>query len=180
MSYTPIILTKGFACLKIAKFLCRRLTAHGWIKPSSGDGFQGGVVLSTDEEDVFVSEPENCYPELVPFCRKLDIAALCTMQGDVVNDLLQRLHPDTAEVVLAADQVIPILPSRRDLINSDSSVRRRDFACFIKDEKLLLAWSTNANALAPHMSHLETKMMDAVRYIKTFDWTCPPRPISKV
>lgn len=146
----------------MARFLYRRVVSQGWILPNEdSEGAQCGIVLADGGE--YHAEPAGIYPEMKDICRKLDIVALCAMRCDVTHHLLQRIPQDDGEITLSPHHVtIPVVESLQQIVSSDSRVRRRDFACFVRNERLLLVWSYNADELFAQASNMESKMVGMV------------------
>jgi hypothetical protein len=114
-------------------------------------------------EDDFIAEPASVYPEMTDICRNLYIAVMCALDGDITDHVFAKIPPGCTEFKPSPLQVtVPVVPSLRDLATVDSTVRCRDFACFVAKEKLVLARSQSADELLTDADDLDSKMVGMV------------------
>ena len=122
-----------------------------------------GVVLQSDNEDESFIHPRNAFPELATIASKLDIAAGFTMQSKAVKHLIDKMDDSQHEVTLMPHRItVPVVQSLYELASGNHSVLRRDHACFVIREGLLLLWSRTPDDLGEHAKDMEGKLIDAV------------------
>lgn len=122
-------------------------------------------MLRSDSGDGYAFHPPNAFIELSTICSRLDITAAFTMQCESVHHIIQKLHDAQTEITLQPHHLtIPVAQSLRELATSNRSVMRRDYACFVKEESLLLLWSHTADDLLTHARDIEDKLVDSVYF----------------
>ena len=86
------------------------------------------------------------------------------MQCETVRHIIQNFHDGQTEITLQPYHItIPIVQSLHELVTFNKSVMRRDYACFVKAENLLLLWSNTADDLLTFAREMEDKLVDSVR-----------------
>ncbi|KAK4232962.1 glycosyl transferase family group 2-domain-containing protein [Achaetomium macrosporum] len=150
----------------LARYLYQKITEREWISPDRRGGsphdHAAGIVLAADSGD-YVSHPQNAFPELSAICQKLNIPVVFTMRCDTVDHFLDRLQDGEVEVSLQPHHIIlPVVQSLHALATFDNSVRSRDCACFVREERLLLVWSRSTDDLLGHAGDVEDKLIGAM------------------
>jgi hypothetical protein len=85
------------------------------------------------------------------------------MRCETVDHFIDKLQPGQSEVTLMPHRVtIPVAESLRELATTNQTVMRRDYAAFLKDERVLLLWSSTADDLLDHARDMESKLVDSV------------------
>lgn len=87
------------------------------------------------------------------------------MQSETIDHFVGNLQDGEVEVNLKAHNIsIPVVQSLLELATVDNTVRRRDFACLVREERLLLVWAQSADRLLTHASDLEDKLVASVSF----------------
>jgi hypothetical protein len=156
----------------MAQFLSRRFQEKGWLQPDPAARLSSalGVVLRAepedDEEPKYVCKPDNIDPDLQSISTNLGLEAIVTMSSDITTLLFKRIKKNDSEITLSPHNItVPIVDSFSALAMDGSNVRRRDFCCFSRQEKVVLVWTNSADELMAHAIEVETKLMGSV---------CPP------
>jgi hypothetical protein len=123
------------------------------------------LALRSDSGEDVTLEPSNAFTELSGICWKLDIPAAFTMRCEAVDHFIQKLQndPTQTEITLHPHHMtIPVVDSLHELATFDTSVRRRDYACFVREEAVLLVWSQTSDELLIHAGEMEDKLVASV------------------
>ena len=121
------------------------------------------MVLQSESQDGYYVYPQNAFAELKNICSRLELVAAFTMQCDTVDHFIEKLQVNQTEITLMPHCLtIPVAESLQELARGNHSVRRRDYACFIRKEHLLLLWSQTADDLLDHAKDIERKLVDSV------------------
>lgn len=153
----------------MAQFLNRRFQEKGWLLPDPTARLSSalGVVLRVDpeedEEVKYVSKPDEVDPDLQQISTNLGLEAIFTMSSDITALLFKRIGKSDSEVTLTPHNItVPVVDSLNALALDSSNVRRRDFCCFARQEKVVLVWTSTADELMTHAIEVETKLMGSI------------------
>ena len=151
---------------QLASFLYKKFIEESWIDEdlNTSLGSVPGVVLRSEElEDGYSVYPRNAFPELGVIASRLDIGAGFTMRSKAVSHLVDKMTDDQTEVTLMPHRItVPVTQSLQVLATGEHSVMRRDHACFVVREGLLLLWSRTPDDLTDHAKDMEGKLIDAM------------------
>lgn len=155
----------------MSQFLQRRFQEQGWLQPDPAARLTSslGMVMraedyeNEEEEIKYIVKPETVDPDLKTISEKLGLAVVFTMSSDITALVFKRVSPNDSEITLSPNNItVPVVESLNSLGSDPSSVRRRDFCCFVRQEKVVLVWSTSADEILLHASDVETKLMSSV------------------
>lgn len=153
----------------MAQFLHHRFQEKGWLQPDPAARLTSalGLVMlvdpETDEEVKYVSKPDDTDSNLQTISTSLGVEAIFTMSSDITALIFKRIGKNDAEVTLSPHNITaPVVDSLSALAADSSNVRRRDFCCFSREEKVVLIWNTSADELMAHAIEVETKLMGSV------------------
>lgn len=155
----------------MSQFLYRRLQERGWLQAdeTATTASSHGIVMRAEHEDgetKYIMNPDNFSKDLEVISSKLGLAVVFTMSSDITNLFFTRIGKDDSEVTLAPNSItVPVVDSLRDIARDGGGVRRRDYCCFVREEKIVLVWSNSADELMIHASDVESKIMSSVSYL---------------
>ena len=86
------------------------------------------------------------------------------MRSETVDHFIGQIRDHDTEINLLTSHItIPVVQSLHDLATFDTTVRRRDYSCFVREEGVLLLWSQNTDDLLVHAMNMEDRLVAAVR-----------------
>ena len=124
-----------------------------------------GIVIRVQSEDQthFIVEPQSIDDDLKSICANLNFAVLFTMSSDITSLLFTRITPSDTEITLSPNNItVPVVDSLRDLAFDGAGVRRRDFCCFVREQRMVLVWSSSADEVMLQGADVESKLMSSV------------------
>ncbi|KAH8690184.1 glycosyl transferase family group 2-domain-containing protein [Talaromyces proteolyticus] len=158
----------------MSQFLFRRFQEQGWLQadPAARLTSALGLVMCVEDESEeaaeegeikYIVKPDTIDPDLKTISSQLGLTAVFTMSSDITALLFKRIGPSDSEITLSPNNItVPVVDSLSSLAQDSTSVRRRDFCCFVRQEKVVLVWSTSADDVLLHASDVETKLMSSV------------------
>lgn len=154
--------------LQMTQFLYRRLQEHGWLQQDRKAEVLGslGIVMRVDQDDdiKFITEPQTVDDKLKLICGTLNLGALFTMSSDLTQLFFSRIAKDDSELTLSPNKItVPVVYSLEDIARDGAGVRRRDFCCFVRRERVVLVWSNSGDELMLHGSEVDSKLMSSVK-----------------
>lgn len=160
----------------MSQFLHRRFQEQGWLQPdpaarlaaSLGTVMRAENTDDDEEETKYITKPETVDSDLRAISEQLGLAIVFTMSSDITALVFKRVGPNDSEITLSPNNItVPVVESLKSLASDTSNVRRRDFCCFVRQEKVVLVWSNSAEEVLLHASDVETKLMSSVRCYAT-------------
>jgi hypothetical protein len=96
--------------------------------------------------------------------QKLNVEVAFTMSTDITDLIFSLLGPDQTELVLGlGGSQYQILDSLEEIAKSTSSkVKRFQYACFVRREKVLLLWHDNVERILVHAAEVEKTLLTVV------------------
>jgi hypothetical protein len=158
----------------MSQFLYRRFQEQGWLQPDQTARLTAplGIVIRVEQEDddtKYVVSPEGVSDDLQVISSQLNLAVVFTMSSDITSLIFKRIGKDDSEITLSPNNVtVPVVHSLSELAKDSTSVRRRDFCCFVRKEKVVLVWSNSADEVMLHGADVETKLMSSVNSPHSF------------
>jgi hypothetical protein len=152
----------------MSQFLYRRLLERGWLQPDgkAASTSPRGIVMRVEQEDEdtrYIVNPSGVSEDLEIISSKLNLAVMFTMSSDITNIILTRIGKTDSEITLSPNSItVPIVDSLSDISRDGAGVRRRDFCCFVREERVVLVWSNTADELMLRASDVESKLMSSV------------------
>jgi hypothetical protein len=155
----------------MSQFLQRRFNEQGWLQPDPAARLTSplGIVMRAEdtdgeEEDTkYIAKPETVDSDLRAISEQLGLAIVFTMSSDITALVFKRVGPNDSEITLSPNNItVPVVESLKSLASDPSNVRRRDFCCFVRQEKVVLVWSNSVDEVLLHASDVETKLMSSV------------------
>ncbi|OCK77120.1 hypothetical protein K432DRAFT_418823 [Lepidopterella palustris CBS 459.81] len=150
----------------MAKFIHRRVLDKGWLKldesmKEASCDYLGVVMQVEDGESVkYISEPENISSDLRIACERLSLPVAFTMSSEICAPIFNRLSEEDTEITLTPyNTIVPVVKSLSDLAKNDTGVKRRDFMCLIRQEKIALVWSHTVENIMAQGADVESKLM---------------------
>ena len=145
----------------------RRLQEHGWLQPDrrAETPTSLGLVLQVEHENEtkFIAEPQTIDDNVKVVCRNLNLGAVFTMSSDLTHLFFTKIGKDDFEITLSPNNVtVPVVDSLQELAQDGTGVRRRDFCCFVRKERLVLVWNHVADGLMLHGGEVDSKLMSSV------------------
>jgi hypothetical protein len=151
----------------MAQFLYRRFQEHGWLQQDQKADHPSslGILMRVHHEDTsdFIVEPQTLDEVLKTICTNLNLAVAFTMSSDITSLLFSRISRDDSEITLVPNNITaPIISSLRELAENRADVRRRDFCCFVREQRMVLVWSNSAEEVMLQGAEIESKLMSSV------------------
>ncbi|QKX64636.1 uncharacterized protein TRUGW13939_11811 [Talaromyces rugulosus] len=157
--------------ITMSQFLHRRFNEQGWLQPDPAARLTSslGMVMRAEdrdgeEEDArYITKPETVDSDLRAISEQLGLAIVFTMSSDITALVFKRVGPNDSEITLSPNNItVPVVESLKLLAGDHSNMRRRDFCCFVRQEKVVLVWSNSADEVLLHASDVETKLMSSI------------------
>ncbi|KAK9778119.1 hypothetical protein AB5N19_01659 [Seiridium cardinale] len=157
-------------CTTMLQFLHRRMRDQGWLEPNINTEFklEPGLILrvegqSAELADTYLAEPPSLPQALAQFATRMDLAALVTLSSDITSHLFAELSNDNdtdTEMQLVPHNItVPVVNCIADLATQDLGISRRDYCCLVRQERVVLAWTNQADQLLIHAADIENKLM---------------------
>ncbi|KAI1848718.1 hypothetical protein JX266_005577 [Neoarthrinium moseri] len=154
----------------LMQFLHRRLREQGWLLPdpnASKRSILGLTVQKAGSEiqdtTQYLAEPAGLDPALMQFAAKLDVGALVTLSSNITSYMFAQVDDDASEVQLSPHNItVPVINCISDLASSRLGVTRRDFCCLVRQERVVLAWTNQADQLLVHAADVESRIMGCI------------------
>jgi hypothetical protein len=152
----------------MSQFLYRRFGEQGWLQQDQAGDTAGtlGIAIRIEEANGwgYIEEPYGINDNLKVICEKLKVAAIATMSSDITSHLFSKIGSTDSEFALSPNHItVPVINDLYDLTREGSGVTRRDFCCFIRDEKTVLVWSNAVDDLILNCAEVESKLMSCVK-----------------
>lgn len=110
-----------------------------------------------------VACPNGVDENLKKILRTLDVAVAFNMSSELTSLIFKRVEEDSIECTLTpTDITVPVANSLADVAQSVAGVRRRDFCCFVRQDKAVLIWSDSADGIILRAAEVESKLMSSV------------------
>jgi hypothetical protein len=155
----------------MAQFLYRRFQEQGWLQQDqkSEHPIPLGIAIRVQQEDdtKFIVEPQSLDANLKIIAAALNLAVIFTMSSDITSLLFTRVEKGDSEITLAPNNLtVPVVESLQELARDGiaSGVRRRDFCCFVREQRMVLVWSNSADEIMIQGSNVESKLMSSVYF----------------
>jgi len=151
----------------MAQFLYRRLQEHGWLQQDKRAEIPItlGIIMRVEHEQEikFIAEPQTINENVRVICDKLNLGALFTMSSDLTHLFFTKIGIDDCEITLSPNNVtVPVVDSLQELAKDGAGVRRRDFCCFVRKERLVLVWSNAPDGIMLHGGEVDSKLMSSI------------------
>jgi hypothetical protein len=157
----------------MVSYLYGRILSNGWLSntrtptdtPTSNiDSYSCGGILLRQSRGSYVSQPIGLAPELLAAVQKLNVEVAFTMSTEITDLIFSLLAPDQTELVLGlGSSQYQILDSLEEIAKSTSSkVKRFQYACFVRREKVLLLWHDNVKSILVHAAEMERTLLTVV------------------
>jgi nicotinamidase-related amidase len=110
-----------------------------------------------------MSEPEDVDPMLLAAIQKINATVAFTMVTETTNAITSRLTPGQTELILPDGSQVQVVDSYADIAGPQSYlVKKHQYSAFIREERLLLVWNDDLNAILSHAADLEGKLLSLV------------------
>lgn len=151
----------------MAQFLYRRFAAYGWLEQNQRaevPEFLGIIIRVKNGDSIeYISEPQTVDYNIKTICANLDLAVIFTMSSEITHLLFTRISKDESEITLPRNNItIPVVESLQVLARDGTGVRRRDFCCLVRKEKVVLVWGNSAEEIIVRGSDVESKLISSV------------------
>ncbi|KAJ7229659.1 glycosyl transferase family group 2-domain-containing protein [Mycena haematopus] len=142
----------------LCQYLFKKTQGDAWFKPSE-ENVSAGVCLRVEPGHFRVFPYEN--PYLVPFeaaVRALNPLVAIKVRSAAVHAALATVPEDAACIYISHDTRIQILDSMAHLPQAE----KEQCGAFLRDERVLIAWSDDIDTIVPLCSDFEEKLMKLV------------------
>lgn len=90
----------------------------------------------------------------------MNVEVAFTMRPKMLEGIISSLVPGQSDAKLSDGSQLQILPSL-DAITA-ASVKKFQYACLVKHEKMLLVWHDDLQYIVPHAAKMEEKLLALV------------------
>lgn len=119
-------------------------------------------------ESKYIVNPPEHQDELQAVCLKLGLPVMFTMASDITSLLFARVGISDNELTLAPNNItVPIADSLAAIVHDGAGVRRRDYCCFVRKERMVLVWASSADDIMLVGAEVESKLMSSVGHSRT-------------
>jgi hypothetical protein len=108
----------------------------------------------------YVTSPENISPKLLEAVQRMNVEVAFTMRPHVLDGIVSALLPGQTDTKLNDGSQLQVLPSL-DAVTA-ASVRKFQYACLVRQEKMLLVWHDDLEHIVPHAARMEEKLLALV------------------
>lgn len=149
-------------------YLANRISSMGWAPlpaVASQDPSQCFGVLLKKSRGLYSCTPSNVHQHLVGAVQRLNVTVAFTMRPEMLEGILASLPLDQTDLRLNDGSQVQILNSLNSV--SGSTVRKYQYACLLRQEKLILVWHDGLQQIVPQALRLEEKLLGLVRVLDT-------------
>ncbi|KAF2456164.1 glycosyl transferase family group 2-domain-containing protein [Lineolata rhizophorae] len=145
----------------ILEHLFNKTTASNWIPspPIPRDVCAGTFIRKGDGS--FMSEPAAPYPELLAAVEQINPEVLLTMSTHMTGAVFDALQPGDRTLILADGSQIQVFETMAHIATS-TSLRKFQYAAFVRKEKVLLVWHDDIQRVFPHAIEMEQKLLASI------------------
>jgi hypothetical protein len=147
---------------QMINYLYRKAVASGWISPKASSEDQLGVLLRRARGH-YVTAPEPVHHDLLGAVIRLNAIVSLTMQPDMLEGILNSLAPGQTELHFKDGSQLQIIDSLS--IAHPTSVKKFQYACICRQEKLVLVWQDDLQKIIPQATSIEEKLFSLVRFL---------------
>jgi hypothetical protein len=145
----------------MVNYLYTRILNNNWI-PQLGSGHPGvalGVLLKKSRGN-YVCFPNIVSPVLLAAVQKLNVEVAFTMRTEMIDGLFQSWDEDQKDLILKDGSQLQFVDSL-DTVAS-ASIKKLQYACLVRDERMVLVWHDDLQQIIPHATRLEEKLLSLV------------------
>lgn len=145
----------------MVKYLYGRISANQWLGPQiPGDRNSSVGVLLRRSRGNYAYAPDEISGVLLSAVRKINAEVAFTMKTETVDVVLSSLEPFQTELPMSNGSQLQIMDSLNDVANT--TIKKFQYACLIRKERLLLLWHDDLQHIIPHASRMEEKLLSLV------------------
>ena len=148
--------------MQMVKHMYSRLNAHQWSKQSryvDYDSYDG--VLLRKARGSYECYPPTMSGELVNAVTHLNVQLAFTMRCETIDVLVSKLSTHQTSGQMLDQSQLQVVESLAQM--GTSSIKKFQYACLVRQEKLLLVWHDDMQRIMPHAQRLEEKLLSIVR-----------------
>ena len=145
----------------MAVYLYNRVVVNGWISPSAANdpnNIHGVLVRRTRGE--YYTVPEPVHNVLLGAAIRLNLSAAITLRPRLLDGILMILAEGQTQLRLKDGSHIQIIESLS--FAHPSTVKKFQYACICRQERLLLVWHDEIQNVISHATYLEEKLLAMV------------------
>lgn len=147
------------------KFFHVRLTAYQWLPSPTHAQYKSTGVFLRRSRGVYLSEPQDVNAMLLAAIQKINAVVAFTMMTETTNIIASQLAPGQTELILPNGYQVQIIDSYADIAESHSNlVKKYQYSALIREERILLVWSDDLNAILNHAADVEGKLLSLVSF----------------
>lgn len=145
------------------KYLYGRISASLWLpqKGPSRPGDCSGVFLRKSR-GLFVYEPQPASDVLLAAIQKLNPQVAFTMATETTQVVFSTLRPGQTELRLSNGSQLQVVESMADIASATHKVKKFQYACLVRREKVLLVWHDDLQMILGHANDIEGKLLALV------------------
>lgn len=144
-------------------YLHTRISASGWMSSSFkplDDPLECHGVLLRRFRGEYITSPEAINPSLLGAVQRINVEVAFTMRPQMLEGIIASLLPGQKDTKLGDGSQLQILPSLDSI--TAASIKKFQYACLVKQEKMLLVWHDGLHQIIPHAAKLEEKLLSLV------------------
>jgi hypothetical protein len=96
--------------------------------------------------------------------QQLNVEVAFTMSTSITDNIFAMLDPSQKDLVLGHDGFqYQIVDSLESIIQNGSRIKKLQYACLVRQEKMALLWSDRLEDILNHAAEVEKKLLGLVR-----------------
>lgn len=167
----------------MVKYLHSKLVANNWLVSDRDFGFSNSGtpsisnvsgtntprssynspthhgVLLRQTRGVYVTQPSVLTDNIMNAVLALNVEVAFTMQTSITDTIFTLLEPSQRDLVLQDGLQYQIYDSLEQVAQNAARVKKLQYACLIRQEKLVLLWSDRLEDILNHASDVERKLL---------------------
>lgn len=147
--------------MQMVQYLFNRAEAAGWIPLDSLRSPQdcSGVLMRRSRGN-YITAPHPVNHVLLGAVIRLNLNAAITMRPKMLDGILASLTPGQTEVKFKDGSQIQVLDSLT--FAQPANVKKFQYACFFRQERLILVWHDDLVNIVPQATSIEEKLLALV------------------
>jgi len=162
----------------MVRYLHSRVRANDWLNAFANDNDSTTLSISTQSETnslgvflrqergTYVTKPEFVSTKLRDAVTRLNVEVAFTLSCETTRMIFQRLDPETRELYMSncGGTSYQVFESVDEILDSAiSAVRKFQYLCLLRREKVVLIWDDNVNSILARAAEIEAQMLSLVR-----------------
>lgn len=166
---------------KMVSYLFNKIVAQSWIPaptfgssrttststPSTSNSATNNVsifgLLLRQTRGVYVTSPALIHPHLHQAVVNLNVEIAFTMASPITDSIFNTLDPKQTDLVVGEEGFMyQIVESLEDMSTSTRRVKKLQYACLVRKERVVVLWSDKVADILTHAAEVERKLLALV------------------